>query len=333
MSQRTRLPARALALWFALGALGASRAALASPPPSEADTLFEAGRVAAEHGDFATACPKFAESQRLDPGAGTLMNLADCEERSGRLVEAWQHWQQAIAQLGAKDDRVAFATRRAAALEPQVPRLVLHLLAGTPPGTHLKCDDVDLGSPELKPGISFTSAPLPLNPGEHVVLVDAPGRRAQEFRVTLRLREHRSMDVAPGDAVAPEAPLRATMTPTSAIPPAPSGAAGRVSPIGLVAGGAGIVALAVAAVAGAETIRLKNIVTDHCNAARACDGQGLEAGSSGKTMSAVSTVAFVAGVAGIGAGLYFVLIDAKNSAPKASLGMLGSGAVGLRGAF
>jgi hypothetical protein len=48
--------------------------------PAAAEVLFRRGREAMEAKRYADALPSFAESQRLDPGAGTLMNLATCEE-------------------------------------------------------------------------------------------------------------------------------------------------------------------------------------------------------------------------------------------------------------
>ncbi|NOU28880.1 MAG: hypothetical protein HOO96_13330, partial [Polyangiaceae bacterium] len=50
----------------------------------DAETLFREGRKALEAGDYAVACAKFAESQRIEPAPGTLLNLAGCEERSGK---------------------------------------------------------------------------------------------------------------------------------------------------------------------------------------------------------------------------------------------------------
>ena len=72
--------------------------------PAAAEALFEAGRQAATRGDWTTACPKFAESQRLDPAPGTLLNLADCEEHLGHLASAWD--------CVARGHRVARAGRR-----------------------------------------------------------------------------------------------------------------------------------------------------------------------------------------------------------------------------
>src|SRR5258706_15138092 len=87
-------------LALAAPAWGQSRDA-SSPPrdPATADALFRQGRQAMEAKNYADACQKFAESQKLDPAAGTAMNLATCEEKLGKLASAWQHWKEALDAL------------------------------------------------------------------------------------------------------------------------------------------------------------------------------------------------------------------------------------------
>src|SRR5688500_12518180 len=155
-------------LGFGLSA-GAAPAGTKPPArdPAAAEALFEQGRRALEKNDLETACAKFAESQRLDPGVGTLMNWATCEERQGHIATAWQRWREALAQLPADDDRLAFARQRVAALEPRLPQLSITLRPDAPSGARVQRDGVVLGRASL-------GTALPVDPGVRAITVDAP---------------------------------------------------------------------------------------------------------------------------------------------------------------
>src|SRR5690606_14140042 len=111
-------------------ALVAGHAAAQARDPAAAAVLFREGRDALAAGRTEEACAKFAESHRLDPAAGTLINWAACEEKLGRLASAWEKWQRALANLPAGDERRKGVEQRARALEARVPKLTITLAAG-----------------------------------------------------------------------------------------------------------------------------------------------------------------------------------------------------------
>ncbi|MEJ7735736.1 MAG: hypothetical protein WKG00_41925, partial [Polyangiaceae bacterium] len=85
-----RTPRRLLALLARAGAgalvlMSLSSAARADDRAS-AQALFDAGKLLVADGKYAEACPKFEASFTLDRTLGTLLNLADCHEKVGKVA-------------------------------------------------------------------------------------------------------------------------------------------------------------------------------------------------------------------------------------------------------
>ncbi|MBX3263797.1 MAG: hypothetical protein KIS78_13820 [Labilithrix sp.] len=165
---------RRLVGMLAVGAASwlAARAAPAAPLTDEqvAQSLFETARALMERGDYARACPMLAESQRLDPGGGTLLNVALCHEGEGKLATAYFELNQAAAQAvkDGRKDREDIARQHLAELAPRLPRLLVRVAAPHPEGLAIQID----GAPA---NVAILDVPTPVDPGKHVVEVSAPG--------------------------------------------------------------------------------------------------------------------------------------------------------------
>jgi hypothetical protein len=295
--------------------------------PAGAEVLYRAGREAARKGDWATACAKLGESQRLDPAPGTLLNLADCEEHRGQLATAWQHYLQAQSMLKS-DSRAAFAEKRAAALEKRVPKLVVRLADGAPQETRIVRDDQELGPASL--GMA-----LPLDPGDHVIITTLAGRAEGRTYVTLGEGETRDVAVGPGAPLggAPPLPPTASPTPSPAAPAVPAPhehyvtterTSDRRPVLGWLGIGLGALAVGGGAVAGVLAFQRADTVKQKCGPSYAtCDADAVDAAHEGKTFTLVSTIGFAAGAALTAAGLYFLL----TPGPSKTVARVGPGFV------
>lgn len=209
-----------------------TRTAHAQPSAAAvAQVLFEEGVALMERGDFAEACPKLAESQRIDPGGGTLLDLGACWERLGRYASAYATFNEA-ASVAVKDgrrDREGLARAKLAELRPKM--TFVKITSEGPAEATIYLDDTRIGPAAL-------GLPLPVDAGSHVVAARASGYRPIE----------RAFEAgAPGEIRAlvlprlvPE-PAQVEPPPRSTSPASAPAAPSRAPELVLVAGGAAFV--------------------------------------------------------------------------------------------
>jgi len=293
------------------GSIALSSARLAAAQSNDAaaaEVLFTEGRKALDEKRYDEACRKFAESEHLEPAVGTLMNLATCEEKLGKLASAWQHWKEAIAAMRKDDDRVSFARGRVEELEKKLPRLTVVLEPGG--DARVFRDEVELGSASRGVG-------LPVDPGSHSITVRAAGRLPSTVTVSIAEGEQKRVEVRPG-----------------AVDPAAGAAGTRSRTLGWVVGGAGVVGIGVGAATSIILAGKKSTVQAECPN-NACTPAGLDAANSGKSLLVVNAVAWVVGAVGLGVGGYLLLAPGPRPVTTGLAVSASPGGAGLsyRGSF
>lgn len=309
-----------------VAAMLSPHAARAQDRKAEAESLFEEGRSLVAKKSFGEACPKFAESYRLEPGLGTLLNLASCEEQLGKTATAWARYREALAVATRANDakRIKFAKEHAEYLEKKLSRLTVVVPeANRIAGLEVKRDGQSLGE------ASWGSA-LAVDPGAHVIEARAEGR--QPFTTTVTLAADADQKTVSVPLLEPgAASTRAsTTTPAVAPPPRPlpskkdEGGIDARSVIGWTAIGTGGLALIGGSIAGIVAISIDDDAKSHCPTNTTCDREGVELTQQAQDASVGSTLGFISGAVLVAAGLGVFLLWPKASAtPKASI-------VGLR---
>jgi len=197
-------------------AVVASFARHARADDSWAARLFDEGRALMLEGRLEEGCNKFAESQKLEPRTGTLLNMAACHEKSGKTATAWTEYKQvAIQSIEEKNtERERFARQRVEALEPKVSWITIQIPRDVAGEATVTLDDRSLFT-------AWWERPMPIDPGEHKLTVTMKGRPPRESTFFVAAGEHRTISVAPTAApsfVEPPAEKTRAKDPTSSTP-------------------------------------------------------------------------------------------------------------------
>lgn len=306
------------AAWSLCVALGSSSSfAYGQTPEAKAEELFNKAVDLSEQRNYAEACPLLAESQKLDPRASTLFALADCERLGDKIASAVEHFKAYLAEYNAMkgdvrkrhNQRANSARGYIKSLEPQVPMLKLSFPKGIPGEFIVTIDGKTVDRILLDKDI-------PVNPGDHLILVQVPGRTDSEQRIAIAVKEKKAIDLVVG----PEAP-----------PIDDSDKSPRASPkkkLGFILLGTGAAGLIFGGVMGVLAVGKKNIVGEHCTGLN-CDADGFAAVNQGRAFGNLSTVGFAAGgvLAAVGAVL---VITAPPNNPQTSW-LTGIGATATAG--
>lgn len=326
---------------------GIVTAAVISPRPARSQTaedkaaaeaLYDEGKKLLGEKRFAEACARFESSQRLDPGIGTLLFLADCYETIGRTASAWSTFREAAAAAKAagQADRERIARERAAKLDAKLFQLTLSV-AGATPGLRVMRADTEVRK-------EVWGVAVPVDPGTYVLAASAAGKKSWSTTVEIprgagsRTIEIPALEDAPAQApiptatstpVATSAPI-ATAAPTA--PPPAGWSPGRTA--GFTMGVVGLVGVGVGAALGGVAASQLSEVKAICPNTACGDPATVDLSKQVGSLADASTALFVAGGAVLAGGLILFLVSPASAGapPRTSWisPMIGNGAAGFR---
>jgi hypothetical protein len=158
--------------WPIYGFLLATGSALAEPTATDkalATQLYDDAEKLVASGEVAVACPKYAESYRLDPQLGVLLHLGDCYKSAGRLASAWSTFREALELATLRNDERQSAIRaQVAELEPNVNHLTIVVPQSAPQAMQIRKNGELVGAPAW-------GTPMPIDPGVCTISAQAEG--------------------------------------------------------------------------------------------------------------------------------------------------------------
>ena len=280
-----------------------------------AEVLFHEGRDLMNEGNLAAACPKLEESFHIDASSGTLINVALCHEKQGRIAKAWGEYLEVgrIAKAQGKQARAEEAAKRANELAPKVPRIRINVAKSTEGLVVLRDGDV------VGPGA--LGSHLPFDPGTHVIAARAEGHVEWKTSITIGIGEKRDVEVPPLEPlpvevtpkVAPPEPAKVMQPPSKpqpVTPELPRSSSRGYWTVGVAA--AAVASLAVGTAFGFVALSSYHAAESACPSHKGCAPSVADDYSHAQRDAWISTVALGVGI--VGAGITtFLLVSAPSS--------------------
>jgi len=340
---------------FCPAAWGAAAPKVSAEQLTAARALADAGAQLFDQKDFATAYERFRAAEDIVHAPPHLLFMAKAELALGKLVEARELFQKlADEHLGARApepfrEAQAEAVSSVKDLRTRIPSLRIEVKGPGAGKARVTVDGHDVADSAL-------AAPLPLNPGSHVVVARAEGQPDAAATVHLKERAGTSSVVLTVRAASGTSPTVETTkasasstqegatveaaTPESAAPTRADADQGPslVGPLAVM--GAGVAFLGVGIITGVLTLNDAADLKGRCPT-NPCSPDNQSLADSVNTLGAVSTVGFVVGTAAVGAGLLWLLLEpasdpaATEPAAKAAevSVQIGAGSLAIGGRF
>jgi hypothetical protein len=290
---------------------------MAESSSESAGALFVRARSLMKAGDCVKALPLLEQSHALEPALGTRLNIAICEVKVGKLVEASAKLQSVIDASTPEDARRAHAERVLREVLPRIPQLILALDDSSRSLEHVSLDGEPVETLRV-------NEPFRINPGTHeleVVLAHEP-KQIRRFSVA----ERQVFTWSLGGIGAPAVGTAATKSDANE----PSGDAGESSraespspwtnqrKIAAIAAGTSLVALGVGTGFALSARSVYDSSAGDCTPDDVCEPDGMDERQRARDYGNVATIAFTVGISAAvaSATLWFTGAPRNTTASK-----------------
>jgi Tetratricopeptide repeat len=262
-----------------------------------AQARFEAGRKLAREGKWQDAATEFRASLAMEPSVGGYLNLGNAYEKLEKFATAAEQFQRAEQLAGAGDaERAGEARARRDSIASKIPTITVTAASGST----VVVDDK----------ATTNGAPVPVDPGVHVVTVTAHAGKSRKIDVEVKPGD-RAKVVVPADDERPQISMQPAVTPAT-------DDGGTLRTVGWIGIGVGAAALVASGVFYGLAVSDKGSLEETCPAYPRCRtdeiGRARDLDDSARSKSTISTVMLIGGASFVTAGVIMLLVAPRARA-------------------
>ncbi len=313
-SNTVRRAALGLGVLAASLACGGGAHAQTKQELDDARKQFQEGMALSAANNCSAALTKFRAVANVKMTANVAFNIAECEERLGKLVSALGNYRLAASQAQGDPKSKDVASRvadRIDALDARIPKLTIKR------GKGADVASIELDGSEL--GASQISAATPVDPGSHTVVAKIGDRVYAQDKVVLVEKESKTFEVkinAPIAKIEKDPVEEPKADPIVPPPPPPKSKVPAAVAIGV--GGVGVILGATFMVIRGGA--LSDLETK-CGGDTSCPPSAQQTADKGRLFTGLAEVSFVVGAAGLVTGIV-VLATSGPAKPKPTSALL-----------